>query len=185
MHILAFAASNHKHSINRMLVQYAVNMVQEEISPQATIELLDLSEYELPLYRQDREEADGIPEKATEFYTKIGAADAVIVSFAEHNGLYNAAYKNLFDWASRIDQAVYQKKPMLAMATSPGGRGGQNVLKIVTDSAPYFGMDIKASFSLPSFYDNFDAEVCNIKDDALRAASIEALQPFIQALKNT
>jgi NAD(P)H-dependent FMN reductase len=47
-----------------------------------------------------------------EFYKKIGVADAVILSIAEHNGSYTAAYQNLFDWASRISDAVFQYKPI-------------------------------------------------------------------------
>ena len=61
-------------------------------------------------------ERDGIPELAHDFFDKIGAADAVLISFAEHNGFYTAAYKNIFDWASRIDMRVYQDKPAVLLS---------------------------------------------------------------------
>jgi len=78
------------------------------------------------------------------------------VSFAEHNGSYTAAYKNIFDWASRIEQKVFQNKAMVILSTSPGPGGASSVLAAATGSAPYFAADVKASLSIPSFFDNFD-----------------------------
>ncbi|MEQ8927680.1 MAG: NADPH-dependent FMN reductase, partial [Fulvivirga sp.] len=46
-------------------------------------------------------------------------------------------------------------KPMLLMATSPGSRGGENVLAAAKSYFPFMEADIIADFSLPSFYDNF------------------------------
>ena len=152
MKILAFAASNSKTSINHQLVKYAASLADF-----AEVEILNITDYELPLYRPDREEDSGVPEKAQQFHSKIGTADALLVSFAEHNGSYTAAYKNLFDWASRIDGAkVYQNKPTVVLSTSPGKGGAKSVATQVENSAPHFAMDIKAMFSLPSFYDNFN-----------------------------
>ena len=98
---------------------------------------------------------------------------------AEHNGLYTAAYKNLFDWASRIDQKVYQQKPMVLLATSPGGRGASNVLKIASESAPHFGMDVKATVSIPSFQDNFDVEKQELTNPDLITQIDHALQSLL------
>lgn len=44
------------------------------------------------------------------------------------------------------------------MATSPGARGGASVLEIAKNALPRYGAIIKATFSLPSFNDNFDVE---------------------------
>jgi NAD(P)H-dependent FMN reductase len=60
--------------------------------------VLDLNDYEMPIYSIDRETEDGIPEEAQRFYDELGAVDAILISFAEHNGAYTAAYKNIFDW---------------------------------------------------------------------------------------
>ena len=90
------------------------------------------------------------------FYAKIGAVDAVIISFAEHNGTYTAAYKNLFDWVSRIDTKVYRNKPALLLASSPGKGGAGNVLAQALNSAGHFGMDVRGSMSIPNFHANFD-----------------------------
>ena len=175
MKILAFAATNSKTSINKQLVEAAIAQLQDGILPSVEAEVLDLNDFEMPLYRPDREEDNGIPEEAKSFYQKIGEADALIISFAEHNGSYSAAYKNLFDWTSRIDMKVFQDKPTVLMASSPGKGGAANVLRVVADSAPYFGMDVKGSLSIPSFYENFDMESAGITNPEVRDAFIQLL----------
>ena len=42
------------------------------------------------------------------------------------------------------------------MATSPGARGGASVLEIAKNRFPFQGAQVKGTFSLPSFYENFD-----------------------------
>jgi chromate reductase len=153
MKLLAFAASSSSKSINKKLATYAASLV-----PGATVEILDINDYEMPLFSQDKEEVLGQPDAAKSFYAKLGQADAIIISFAEHNGSYTAAYKNLFDWTSRIEQKLFQNKPMVLLATSPGPGGANTVLTAATGSAPYFAGDVRASLSIPSFFDNFDSE---------------------------
>lgn len=156
MKILAFAASSSRQSINRQLVNAAARLFKSEIDPNAEVEFLDLNDYEMPIYSIDRQNEGGIPELAHQFFDKIGDADALIISYAEHNGFYTAAFKNIFDWASRIQMKVFQDKPMVIMSTSVGPNGGANVLKTAEASAPFFGAVIKSSFRLPSFNDTFD-----------------------------
>ena len=72
-----------------------------------------MNDYELPLFSVDREDELGQPGRAQAFLAKIQSSDALIISFAEHNGCYTAAYKNLYDWASRIEPRVYRDKRML------------------------------------------------------------------------
>lgn len=164
MKILAFAATSSSQSINKKLVTHAAELLAQAHSG-ATPEILDINDYELPLFSLDRENELGKPDLAKAFFDKIGSADAVIISFAEHNGSYTAAYKNLFDWASRIDQKVFQGKPMVLLSTSPGPGGARSVLAAAETSSPFFGGDVKATFSVPSFYENFDAEAGAFTDD--------------------
>jgi chromate reductase, NAD(P)H dehydrogenase (quinone) len=151
--ILAFGASSSKTSINKQLAIYAANLFSN-----ATVEILDLNDYEMPIYSVDREKENGIPALAQEFYSKIGSADLIVLSLAEHNGAYSSAFKNILDWASRINAKTFQQKPMLLLATSPGPRGGSTVLEIAKNRFPFQGADLKGSFSLPNFNDNFDLE---------------------------
>ena len=182
MNIIAYAASNSTKSINRRLVEAAAQVFQDEAGGKADVEILDLNDYEMPIYSMDREADGGVPARAKAFYGKIGAADGIIVSYAEHNGTYAAAYKNIFDWMSRIDAKVFQGKPMLAMSASPGKNGGANVLRQATESAPHFGAEISASLSVPHFGDNFDWEAGRLTNDELRASLLEAVTVFRGAI---
>ena len=182
MKVLAFAASNSRHSINKKLIAHATQIVTEEIMPEAEVETLDIHDYEMPLYSIDRENEGGIPQPAHDFFHRMGAADALIISFAEHNGCYTAAYKNLWDWASRIDSKVYQGKPVVLMAATPGRRGGAGVLGIAERATPHFGGLVKATFSLPKFRENFDLERGEITDPELQAGlrkALSALKPEV------
>lgn len=163
MKILAFAASNSRSSINKSLVTYAANLVEN-----AEVDLIDINDYEMPIYSSDRENESGIPQLAHNFLNKIKQADAVMISFAEHNGSYTAAYKNLFDWTSRIDMKVFQDKPTVLLATSPGPGGASSVLAAAKGSAPYFGMDVKADLSVGKFYDEFDMEKGELKNAEIK-----------------
>ncbi|HAO23897.1 MULTISPECIES: NAD(P)H-dependent oxidoreductase [unclassified Methylophaga] len=153
MKVIAFAASSSKQSINKQLVTYAASLVDK-----AEVEVLDLNDYELPLFSVDIEKELGQPALAQAFIAKLGSADALVISFAEHNGNYSAAWKNLFDWCSRIEQKIFQKKPTILLSTSPGERGGATVMDIALNALPRFAAEIKGSMSLPSFYENFDAD---------------------------
>jgi NAD(P)H-dependent FMN reductase len=163
MKILAFGASTSSSSINRQLANHAASLI-----PGASVTQLNLRDYSLPIYSSDEEETNGIPADAHAFLAAIREHDAIVVSLAEHNGSYAAAFKNLYDWTSRIETKLWSDKPMLLMASSPGGRGGASVLEAAKATFPRMGADLKASFSLPSFYDNYSAEE-GISDAALDA----------------
>ncbi len=181
MKILSFAATNHKNSINKLLLQYTGTLIKE-VLPNSEIELLDLIDYEMPFYRQDREQENGIPQQAQDFYKKIGDSDAIIISFAEHNSAFTAVYKNLFDWISRINQKVYQDKPIIIMAASPGGRGGMGVLGIIEAGAPHYGMKLLAKVSVPKFQENFDFEKSEIINEEIKQKIIDAIQTLKNAI---
>ncbi len=159
MKVIAFGASNSKKSINKTLAGYAANLING-----AQVELLDLNEFEIPMFSEDKEAELGQPQPAKDFLAKLASADAIIISFAEHNGAYTAAYKNLFDWASRITRKVFHHKPLIHLSTSPGPGGANNVLQAANRSAPHFGADLKGSLSIPSFYESFDTEKGELKN---------------------
>ena len=175
MKILAFAASSSKKSINKKLVTYSVELLKDIQS-----EILDLNDYELPLFSEDKEAEIGKPQLAQDFLSKIADSDGIIISFAEHNGSYSAAYKNLFDWCSRINPKVFQNKPMVLLATSPGAGGASNVLAAAVKSAPFFNGIVKGSLSVGSFYEIFDVEGGFVKDDNVKSEIFDVVQRLLE-----
>ncbi len=173
--IVAFGASNSSTSINKVFVAYVANKLTG-----VQVQEVDMNDYELPLYSPDLEKEAGIPENALRFNELITLSDGLVISMAEYNGLFTTAFKNLFDWLSRIDQNIWKHKPMLLMAASPGGRGGANVLRVSKDLLPHFGGKVVASFSLPSYFKNFkEGELVN---DELHASLKEQINVFEIAL---
>lgn len=180
MKILAFAATSSTRSINKLLVSYAASQLEDVASPIET-EILDINDYELPLFSEDRETEIGQPELAKAFLEKIANSDALIISFAEHNGSYTVAYKNIFDWASRINPKVFQNKPMIMLATSPGPGGASSVLTTAVASASFFDGEVKASLSVPSFYDNFDVEKERITNNVINTQLHRVLNSLLES----
>jgi len=174
--IISFGASNSTQSINRKLAHYASKQLKK-----SEFELLDLNDFEMPIYSFDRENSSGIPELAHQFKTLVDEADGLLISFAEHNGAYSAAFKNIYDWVSRIDSKVWGNKPMFLLATSPGAYGGKSVLNIASNLYQRANKNTIVSFSLPSFYDNFSNDE-GITDARLLEDFKEQLNQFEQAL---
>ena len=175
MKLLAFAATSSINSLNKQIIAYASKLLEDGHVDDVEIETIDLNDFEMPIYSIDRQNDGGIPQPAQDFFAKIGSADAVMISFAEHNGFYTAAYKNIFDWASRVDMRVYQDKPTVMFSTSIGPGGGGNALQTAAASAQFFGNDVLATLSIPSFHDNFDMATGSLSNDELDAQFRAAL----------
>nr|WP_315165849.1 NAD(P)H-dependent oxidoreductase [uncultured Flavobacterium sp.] len=173
MKIIAFGASPSKNSINKKLATYAASLFEN-----AEVEVLDLNDFQMPIFSVDIEATIGQHPLAKAFLDKIASADILVVSMAENNANYSAAFKNVFDWCSRIGAKVFQDKPMFLMATSPGARGGASVLEIAKNAFPRYGAIIKATFSLPSFNDNFDVEKGRISNPDLDKQLKDSIHNF-------
>jgi chromate reductase, NAD(P)H dehydrogenase (quinone) len=172
--VLVLPGSNSSVSINRKLAFYAASQLRG-------VELvkLDLNDFEMPIYSYDREKASGIPEKAQTFLKHIQNSDGILISFAEHNGNFSVAFKNVLDWVSRVSLKDFAGKPMLLMATSPGKRGGKSVLGIATTSFTTFGAKVAASLSLPLFNDNFKDGIAEPTLKTEFDAGIKAFQDLL------
>lgn len=180
MKLLVFGASNHSASINQKLARYAAERYKSQLHPDADITIVDLNDYEMPIYSIDREKESGIHPLAKELFGRIGEADALIVSYPEYNGSYTSAWKNIHDWMSRIDMAIYQNKPLLALSATPGPRAGAGVLQAVESSAPFFGADLRGIVGVGVWGEAYDNETRNLR----RETDINALDEALQKLAN-
>ena len=152
--VLAFGASNSKHSINKTFAAYAAGSLSD-----VDIHVADLNDYASPLYSVDLQNTHGIDRGALLFYELIQQSDALVISLAEYNGLHTAAFKNLWDWMSRIPMEkprnIWGGKPMFLLSTTPSKRPANHVLQVSKELFPFFGADIIADFYLPSFHHFF------------------------------
>lgn len=167
--------STSQHSINKQLAVYASTLLKNS-SPL----VLDLNDYNCPLYSIDIEKQTGFPEAAKAFVAAFKGMDGLIISVAEHNANITAALKNILDWASRIEINFLAQVPVLLLSTSPGGYGGQNAQKIASTLLPKLGALIQDTFALPKFKDNFiDGSIINTELDALLREKVMTFENII------
>lgn len=174
--IIVFGASNSRQSINKRFAAFASEQLTE-----VTINLLDLNDFELPVYSIELEKQHGVPNNAIRFSQLIQASDGIIISLAEHNGLYTSAFKNLWDWMSRIGTPnIWHNKPMFLLGTSPSRRENSNGMKVSLDLFPLFGANIISSFHLPSFNHFFqNGQIIEPEQKELFEAARATFQTYI------
>jgi len=168
--ILAFGGSTSSTSMNKQLATYASSLVKG-----VEAEVIDFNNYAAPIYSTD-EEGRGFPENLVALSEYMKSFDGYIVSLAEHNGSYAAAFKSILDWLSRINRSVFNDKPVLLMSASPGGRGGASVLANAGAYFPHAGASQVITFSFPKFFDNFsDGKIIN---EELNEALLQKVEEF-------
>lgn len=155
MKIVAFGATTSKNGINPVLAKYVAEQFASEL-PNSEVEVLDLNNYPLPLFSVDYEKEHGHPAIINDFLSKIQEADLLVISLAEHNGSYSVAFKNLFDWTSRIQIKLFEGKKIVLASASPGPGGGLCVLDAASSRFPKHGAEIVGQLSVPNFAQNFN-----------------------------
>ncbi len=124
--ILAFAGSARADSYNKRLVKIAADGARA-VGAEAT--LIDLRDYRLPLFDQDLEAADGLPDKAHELKEIMLRHDGLLIAAPEYNSSITPLLKNTIDWISRPGDGekaltAYEGKVAAIMSASPGRLGG-------------------------------------------------------------
>jgi chromate reductase len=128
--ILAFAGSSRKESFNKKLIKIAAKGAEEA---GAIVTVVDLADYPMPLFDQDLEANEGMPENARKFKKLLAEHDAIMIASPEYNSAFSPLLKNVIDWASRAESeepplSAYQGKVAVIMSASPGGLGGSRGL---------------------------------------------------------
>lgn len=175
--VLSFAGSTSSTSINKKLAIYTAENLEK-----TTFDSIDLRDFSMPIFSEDEEKENGFPKNAEKLSKLLTNYDGFIISLAEHNGSYTAAFKNMFDWCSRIEAKVFRNKPLLLMAASPGARGGKSVLNAGVSRFPFNGAGKITTFSFPNFYDNFKEEKIVAKE--LNQELMLAINNFEKSVNN-
>jgi len=166
MKTIAFAASNSSKSINQKLINCVASQLDKT-------EVIYLTDYNIPMYAMDIEEKLGIPDGVLQLDVKLSTANHLIISVCEHNGNLSAFFKNTMDWLSRHNSKFLKDKKVTLFSTSPGKGGGASALAAAKKMLPYFGAEIIATASLPSFYQNFSEEGFNTESQTLIKRTLE------------
>ena len=94
--LLIFAGSTRQQSFNRKLAHATAAIARDA---GATVTLLELSDFDIPLYNADLE-ARGTPPDVVRLKQLLWEHPAWVICSPEYNGSYTALLKNTIDWAS-------------------------------------------------------------------------------------
>ncbi|QTE22662.1 NADPH-dependent FMN reductase [Polaribacter cellanae] len=173
--IVAFAGSTSSTSINKKLVTFTAESLEK-----TAFDIIDLRDFSVPIFSEDEEKENGFPSDMTKLSKMFDNYDGFLVALAEHNGSYAAAFKNIFDWCSRINNKIFREKPVLLMATSPGQMGGKFVLAAAEQRFPRHAAKELLTFSLPNFSDNFkEGKIVNEEYLTLLTQQIEQFENLV------
>lgn len=124
---LFFAGSARADSTNKKLAALAAKTAK---AAGAEVTLIDLKNFEMPLYDGDLEAVKGLPENAMRLKKLFVEHDGVFIASPEYNSSFAPLLKNSLDWISRPntkDEAsllAYQNKVMAIGSVAPGALGG-------------------------------------------------------------
>ncbi|MDO5102498.1 MAG: NADPH-dependent FMN reductase [Lautropia sp.] len=168
--ILLFNASNSSTSIHASILDAIEPMLAgHALTRRSTRDV------ELPLFSQDLErEQTAYPQPAQDFLDLIHSHDAIVLTCPEHNSAIPAAFKNLYDWGTRVAMSrktkLFNERPVLLFSTSGGARGAKTALGYLEMALPFQGASIVGATSIPQYYEHFK----DGKPDAATEATIRA-----------
>jgi NAD(P)H-dependent FMN reductase len=128
--ILAFAGSTRSGSFNKKLVSIAAKGARDA---GAEVTLIDLKDFPLPLFDQDLEAEQGMPENGAKLKKLFIDHDGLLIASPEYNSSITAVLKNAIDWVSRPapgepSLVAFRGKVATLLSASPGALGGLRAL---------------------------------------------------------
>jgi len=175
--IIAFAGSARQDSHNKKLLNAAVVGAR---NAGAEVTLVDLANYPMPLFDQDLEAAEGLPENARKLKQLMIESDGLLIASPEYNSAFSPLLKNTIDWVSRAESGdepalqAYQGKVAAIMSASPGGLGGSRGLVFLRILLGNLGVTVLANQqTLPAAFKAFTEN--NELIDEKKKAAIESL----------
>lgn len=176
--ILGFAGSARSDSFNKKLVKVALKGAE---AAGAQITFVDFKDLPMPLYDQDLEQQDGLPENALKLKALMKEHQGFLIACPEYNSSITPLLKNAIDWASRSEPGepplaltCFKGKVAALLSASPGGLGGMRGLVHVRSILSSIGvLVIPEQQSVSGVMQAFDDQG-NLQDDGQRE-SVEAI----------
>lgn len=134
MRILALSGSIREKSFNSRLLEIAVTGAK---SAGAEVTVVNLRDYDMPLFNQDLEYQEGAPDAVVQLKNLMIQHQGLLIASPEYNGFPSPLLKNMLDWMSRQQNEheppmfAYNGKIAAVMSASPGAGGGTRGLTIL------------------------------------------------------
>lgn len=160
--VLVFAGSSRKESFNKSLVKIALSGA---VDAGADVTFICLEDYPLPIFCQDLEAKEGMPDNALKLKELFKSHHALLISSPEYNGSVTALLKNVIDWVSRpgLDEPAgllsFQGKFVGLLSTSPGRGAAQKSLNHLKAIFEHMNVQVIAhTYALASASHAFDEQ---------------------------
>ncbi len=175
--ILVFGGSLRAESYNHKIATIAADFAR---AAGAEVTLISLRDFRMPLFDEDLEASDGMPEAAQKLKALFLDHDGLIISSPEYNSTITAVLKNSIDWVSRAtspDEAplsALKGKTAAILSASPGGYGGSRGLTQLRPFLVNIGIFVMPDqVTIPKAYEAFDGAGHLV--DPTQTAAIKAL----------
>jgi NAD(P)H-dependent FMN reductase len=121
----------------------------------ASVEMLDLLQYQFPIFNERLKFQKNPLPQALEFSEKVKTADGVLIITPEYNGGYPASLKNAVDLLT--DE--WKRKPVAISTVSAGVFGGSQVITSLQFSLwKMQAWTVPAMFPVPKINESFDEQ---------------------------
>ncbi len=170
--ILAFSGSSRRASIHKKLLKTAVAGAR---NAGGEVTLIDLSDFDLPLYNGDLEEEHGIPEDVRKIRALFKEHHGLLLACPEYNSSITPLLKNVIDWCSRPEDGQsglvhFTGKTAALLSASGGALAGLRGLFTVRQILSVLGTHvIPEQYGLAGAGSAFDDDD-NLVDEATRSA---------------
>ncbi|MGI9015297.1 MAG: NADPH-dependent FMN reductase [Phycisphaerales bacterium] len=171
--IIAIAGSTRTGSWNGKVLAVAVEGAK---AAGATVELIDLAEYPMPLYNGDLEKEKGLPEHAARLQKKFKAVGGILIAAPEYNSSITPLLKNTIDWLTRKGDGTgtlecFSGKVAGLISASQGALGGLRSLRHVREILGNIGVVvIPRQHAVTKVNELFDENGQTLKDEKTRTA---------------
>ena len=180
--ILAFAGSSRSGSFNQVLLENAVDIAR---AAGAEVTSINLKDYPLPIFDQDLESANGMPQPARELKNLFVQHSSLLIACPEYNSSITPLLKNTIDWVTRpADEndpplSAFAGKTAALLAASPGGFGGLRGMRHVREILSNIGVLVCPSqFALAKAHEAFDSSG-KLQDDRSSALLTSCVERFV------
>ncbi len=175
--ILAFAGSARTDSFNKKLVKIAAAGAK---AAGAEVTYLDFRDLPMPLYDEDLEAREGLPENVLKFKQLMKSHQGLLIACPEYNSSVTPLLKNAIDWASRPEPgnppmalSCFRDKVAVIMSAAAGGFGGWRGLVHLRAILGNIGVLVLPDQKcIPQAYEAFDIQG-NLKDAQQQASVAE------------
>jgi len=166
--IIAFSGSSRRGSFNKKALEIAVQGARDD---GAKVTVVDLRDFEMPIYDGDLETEKGLPDGAKKLKALVLQHNGFLIASPEYNSSLPPLLKNAIDWISRpspgvTQSAVYSGKVAAIVTASPGVLGGFSASIHLRGVLNRLGVQVLANqVQIPKANDVFGSEG-GIKDSS-------------------